>query len=223
MEELDLKELFKYYLSKLIYVIVVSIVIVFIGTAYNMIAREPLYKSNVTIVLAGKTNENLSYTTNDLTLNKNLTKTYSKIIKSRKVLSQVIENESLDYKLEELSEMITVTNETDTEIIKIIVSSEDSKEAAKIANAIVPVFTEEVQRIYEIDNVSVVDEAIPAESPYNINVLKETIIFILIGMILSSCIIFVVFYFDTSIKSSEVLQNKYGLVILGEVPEAERE
>lgn len=201
----------------------VTFVIVFLGTIYNMIVREPLYKSNVTIVLAGKTNENVSYNTNDLTLNKNLTKTYSKIIKSRKVLSQVIENENLNYKYEELSNMISVTNEPDTEIIKILVSSENNKEAARIANSIVPVFTEEVQRIYEIDNVSIVDEAIPAENPYNINVLKETIIFILIGMTLSSCMIFVIFYFDTSIKSSEVLKNKYNLVILGEIPKAERE
>lgn len=223
MEELDLKELLRYYLSKVIYVIVVTFVIVFLGTIYNMIVREPLYKSNVTIVLAGKTNENVSYNTNDLTLNKNLTKTYSKIIKSRKVLSQVIENENLNYKYEELSNMISVTNEPDTEIIKILVSSENNKEAARIANSIVPVFTEEVQRIYEIDNVSIVDEAIPAENPYNINVLKETIIFILIGMTLSSCMIFVIFYFDTSIKSSEVLKNKYNLVILGEIPKAERE
>lgn len=222
MEELDLKELLRYYISNLMYVIFAIVITVSLGSAYNLITREPMYQSNVTIVLAGGSTQGTT-TTNDLTLNKNLTKTYSKIIKSRKVLGQVIKDNNLDYTLDELSNLITVTNEDDTEIIKIIVSSTNNEEAAYIANAIVPVFTEEVERIYEIENVSVVDEAIPDDEPYNINVLKESIIFALIGIILSSGIIFIIYYFDTSIKSSETLQNKYNLNVLGEVPETDKE
>lgn len=223
MEEIDLKDFFRYYLSNLMYVVFAMIIVLSLGDAYNLWTRDPLYQSNVTIILASKANENASYTVSDVTLNKNLTKTYSNIVKSRKVLNQVIKENKLDYSLNQLNNMISVTNEADTEIIKIIVSSKDSKEAAYIANAIVDPFTEEVKRIYDINNVSVVDEAIEADSPYNIHIAKESVIFALIGAILASGVLFVCYYFDTTVKSADQIEEKFKLNVIGRVPEVDKE
>ena len=42
------------------------------------------------------------------------------------------------------------------------------------------------------------------------------------GLVLSCGLIFIVFYFDTSIKTSEEIENKLGLTVLGVVPKVER-
>ena len=222
MEEIDLKELFDYFKSKLIWIIIAVVVVMAIGNIYMLLTREPLYKSNTTIVLVSE-NANETYNQNELQLNKNLVGTYSEIIKSRKVLNQVINNLGLDYDVIELSKNITVEAITNTELIRISVSDKDTEIATRIANEIANVFTTEIQKIYKLNNVSVVDRAVNSVKPYNINYLKDNLIYIMIGLVLSCGIIFVRFYFDTTIKTSEEIENKLGLTVMGIVPKVERE
>ena len=128
----------------------------------------------------------------------------------------------MDYSYQELYDMVNVSGVNDTEIIKIAVSSKYSDEAVEIANAIVPVFSSEVERIYGIENVSVIDKAEESKSPFNLNVVKENIIYTLIGLVIGFGLIFIMYYFDSSIKSVDVIEDKLGLTVLGVVPKIER-
>ena len=123
--------------------------------------------------------------------------------------------------ISELSQNISVTNETDTELIRITVSSLDKEEAARIANEIAKVFSEEIVNIYNIKNVSIIDQAIVSNVPYNINVVKDAILYGLVGIVVGAGIVFVMFYFDTTIKNPEEIQEKLGLPLLGVVPKFE--
>ena len=220
MEEIDLKELFDYYKSKLKWVIITIFVFIIIGNIYTVVTRVPMYRSDTTIVLVSENDK--EYNTNELQLNKNLVATYSEIIKSRKVLEPVIENLRLKYTYAELKANVTVTSVTNTEIIRITVSDKKSEKATRIANEIAEVFTGEVQKIYKLNNVSVVDKAVSSTKPYNVNFVKDNIIYMGLGLIISCGIIFIKFYFDTTIKTSEEIENKLGLTVLGVVPKVER-
>ena len=222
MEEIDLKELFDYFKSKWFLIISTIILAIGFGNIYIMLTRVPLYKSDTTIVLVSE-KQNESYNSSELQMNKNLVGTYSEIIKSRKVLSPVIKNLKLKYSYQELKGNITVTSVTNTEIIKVSVSDKKSKVATKIANEIAKVFSSEIQKIYRLNNVSIVDKAVDSKKPYNVNYLKDNLIYTAIGFVLSSGIIFIKFYFDTSIKTSEEIENKLGMTILGIVPKVEGE
>ena len=90
--------------------------------------------------------------------------------------------------------------------------------AQKIANEIAEVFSEEIIKIYNIQNISIIDYAEEQAKPYNVNVLKQTIIAIAVGIAVSCAIIFVMFYFDTTIKSPEEVEEKIGIAVLGRVP-----
>jgi capsular polysaccharide biosynthesis protein len=68
---------------------------------------------------------------------------------------------------------------------------------------------------YELTNESNLSEA-----QVCVNFLKELIIYLLLGAVLSVGIVFVIFYFDTTIKSAEEVENKLGLPVLGIVPKA---
>lgn len=223
MEEIDLKELFSYYLSKLYIIFITIVAVLIIGTFYSVVVKKPLYQSNATIILAGKSSSDSEYTQSDLTLNQNLTKTYSQIIKSRKVLNKVKKAEGLDYSINELSKMISVSSIENTEIIKITVTSLDSEEAKVIANDILPVFTKEVSNIYNFDNISVLDKATVSKKPCNVNYPKEYLIYVIIGFVLGFGIIFIIYYFDNSIKSVELIEEKYELNVIGEVPMVSKE
>lgn len=220
MEEIDLKEVLKYYKAKISWIIIAILLIVAIGNVYRIFTRKPLYKSDTSIILVSSTNQTTA-NFNDLQANKNLVTTYTEIIKSRKVLEPVIENLELDYSYGTLKSNVSVSAIGDTQMIQISVSDRNAKKAQKIADEIAEVFINEVKDIYKLDNVKVVDTAVIATKPYNINHIKDNIIFVGIGLILSCGIIFIVFYFDTTIKTSEEIEEKLGLTVIGIVPKME--
>ncbi len=217
MEEINLKEMFDYFLSKKLYIILITIVCILTGFVYFRFFKVPMYKSYTTILLTKGSDVN-QITSNDITLNKNLVDTYREIIKSRKVINKVINNLNIDYNFESLSKEISVSSINDTEIIKISVSDRDSKIAMDVANETANVFNSEVVKLYNIQNIGIVDEAVEEESPYNINMLKTLLISFFIGIILSFGVVFILFYFDTTIKSIEEVERKLELPVIGEVP-----
>ena len=75
-----------------------------------------------------------------------------------------------------------------------------------------------IVNIYSIKNVSIIDYAEVSANPYNISLLKQVVLMLLVGLVLSMAVVFVMFYFDTTIKSTEEIETKIGLPTLGVVP-----
>lgn len=221
MEEINLKEVYSYFKAKILWILLAIVIIVIIGNVYTIITRVPMYQSNTTIVLVGESKKEYSQT--DSQLNQNLIGTYSEIITSRKVLQQVIDNLKLKMTVDELSKNITTSSVEDTEIIRITVNNEKKKMAAEIANEVADVFSDEIQDIYNLENVAIIDKAEEADAPYNINYLKDNVIYLMIGVVLSFGVVFVMYYFDTTIKSSETVEEKLGLTVIGIVPKESKE
>lgn len=221
MEEINLKEVYSYFKSRLLWMVLAIVAIVIIGNVYTILTRVPMYQSNTTIVLVGESKKGYSQT--DSQLNQNLIGTYSEIITSRKVLQQVIDNLKLKMTVDELSQNITTSSVEDTEIIRITVNNEKKKMAVKIADEVASVFSEEIQDIYNLENVAIIDKAEEADEPYNINYVKDNVIYLMIGIVLSFGVVFVMYYFDTTIKSSETVEEKLGLTVIGIVPKESKE
>lgn len=218
MEEIDLTELFAYFLKRAYIIVITAIVCLVLGLTYTIFLKEPLYKSDVNVIIVNKDTQVSSTLQSEITANQKLAATYRELVESRTILNQVIDNLDLDYTIGQLQDMITVENVNETEIIKITVSSTDPKEAKVIANETVNIFQEEVKDIYNLENVSVVDKAVLAKEPYNINIIKESIIYIALGMVLSCGVIFVIYYFDNTIKSIDQVEKHLGVPVIGTVP-----
>lgn len=223
MEEINLKELFEYFVSKLPIIVIAALLTTLVGIAYGLWFQKPMYNSYTTIVLTrtdnnSTTTDGTGITQSDILLNQNLVSTYREIIKSKRILNQVINNLDLNISTDELEKNISVTSEKDTEVIKISVNNSNPTDAKDIANEIERVFSNEIISIYNIKNITIIDYAEEDTTPYNINVPKQIILAFLIGFILACAVIFVTFYFDTTIKSSEEIENKLGLPVLGVVP-----
>ncbi len=221
MEEINLGEVYSYFKTKILWILIAIVVIVILGNVFTMLTRTPMYQSNTTIVLVGESKD--GYNQTESQLNQNLIGTYSQIIKSRKVLNQVIENLKLKMSTQELAQTITTSSVEDTEIIQITVKNAKAKDAQRITDEVATVFAKEIKDIYNLENVEIIDKAELAKDPYNVNYIKDNVIYLVIGMVLSFGVVFVMYYFDTSIKSSEVVEEKLGLTVIGIVPKEERE
>ena len=221
MEEVDLKELFSYIIKKISIVVAITVLFLLTGFVYITFIRTPLYKGDTTLILVNKNldnNTNQTITQSDVVLNQKLVATYSQIVKSKKVLNQVIETLKLNYSYGDLYNRVSVSNVSDTEIIKISVSNENAELAARIANGIANVFKEEVTEIYHLENVTIIDKAEVQKKPYNIKLVKTLGISFVGGIAISIMLLFVLFYFDTSIKSSEEVEKKLGIAVIGTIP-----
>lgn len=219
MEEINLKELGTYFLSHITIILGVMAVIFIVGCIYSVVIKKPMYHGTTSIVLVS---QNTEITNSDIQVNRNLVETYTQIIKSRKILSEVISGLGLSYSEETLASRVSVSAITDTDIIKISVSDRSNQLAAQIANKIAEVFMADIKTRYNLQNVSVLDKAIVESSPYNVNIIKEIVLYLMIGIIVGCVIVFIMYYFDTSIKSSTEIEEKFGLVVLGNVPYVEK-
>lgn len=220
-EELDLKRILENFKQRIVLIAFITFLICSLVSVYSLFIEKPYYKSTATLVLTGVTSKNSSetaITANDLTINSKLVTTYQQIIKSKKVLNQVIETLNLKYTTDELADMINVSSVNDTEIISITVKNNNPLISCKIANNVSNVFSEEVSSIYNIENVSILDFAeIPSESA-NMSFIKKFILAFIIGIFVGCLIAFILAYFDMTVKSVEQIENVTELPILGRVP-----
>lgn len=219
METIDLKDMFSYFKSKISIIILFIVVVGIIGCLYGLFIQKPVYKSSTSIVLISESQTGATLTYNDVSLNQNLVSTYSEIIKSRRVLNQVIDNLSLDYSYSNLSNNVEVSSVTGTQIIKISVSDRNNKTAMKIADEIAKVFAKEIPELYNISNVNILDYAEAASNAYNVNFIKQSIIYLLVGLVLGLGITFVMYYFDRSVKNISQVEEKIKLPVLATVRE----
>ena len=219
MEEINLGELVKFFVSKIKFILLAMEICLIIGFVYIKFIQVPMYHSSTTLILVSDNQQQSAASIqSDVTLNKNLVSTYSEIVKSRSVLQQVIKELKLDDNVASLSGRISVSSVENTEIIRIQVSDANNEKAQKIAETTAKIFISEVKKLYNLTNVSTIDEASLETSPYNINVIKQLTIALLLGLIGSVGIMFLIFYFDTTIKSSKDIEEKLGLVVVGNIP-----
>jgi capsular exopolysaccharide synthesis family protein len=68
-----------------------------------------------------------------------------------------------------------------------------------------------------MNNVDVWDVAIDAEKPYNISIVKNEVIYFAVGCVLAAGVIFILYYFDRTVKSVEQVETKVKLPIIGKV------
>lgn len=232
MEELDLKELFNIFWMKKSIIIIITLIFTILGVIYTTFGLTPKYRSSTTLVLTQQATNTPNkeettlgtITTNDINLNSKLVSTYSEIIKSKSVIMKVLDNLNMDEALfDSIKKNVTVTSVNNTEIIKITVSNIDPIKAAEIANEIVPVFTDKVKETFNINNVSIIDKAEVNFNPYNINHIKDIIIFMIIGIVVSIGYVLVSYMFDTSIKDIEDVEKTVDVPVLATISLYEEE
>lgn len=215
MEELDLKEMFSYFWTKKFYIIIITTLALLLGIVHIIWIQKPEYKSYTTILLKGTESQ---ITSNDITLNQKLVDSYREIVKSKRVLTKVITNLDLDYSYEQLFNKVSVESVNETEIIKISVVDGNNITARDITNEIAYVFNNEVSKLYDLQNIGVIDRAEITNAPYNINFVKQILLSLLIGLVLSFALVFVMFYFDNTLRNTSFIEEKLGLSIIGVIP-----
>lgn len=235
MEELDLKELMITLWEKKIIIIAVTAVFLLIGIIYSFFFITPKYESYTQLLLSknsstsqdeeGATTGGEEITQTDINLNKSLVSTYSTLLKTKMVLSEVLnklkENPEVSIPAtlteETIKNNISVSSVKDTNIINITVKNEDPELAKIIAEELSSAFIKKINEVYHINNVNIVEEPEANYNPVNINHMKDIIIFVLIGIVVSCMYIFIMEMFNVRIKTVSDIEKITNIPVIAEI------
>lgn len=186
--------------------------------AYSKITSVPLYSSSGTLYInTQKEQKTDDVDVNALTGVQSLMPTYIEILKSDPFLQLVSDDIDNKYSFADIKSKTKISGIEDTNLMTITVSTEDAHDAYLICESIVNNAFDEIIRVFEGGSVKLINNPVEATSPQPTNSLKRGIIGFCAGAAIAVLIIFLINLFDTRVKSSEELKQKYNLPILGEV------
>ena len=182
----------------------------------------PTYRSSFTAYVNNRaeseTEQQTVLSNADLSAARSLTYTYAQIMRSRSVLEAAAEQSSLPYSYGELAKMTSTSILSNTEIIQVYVTSPNPSVSRALAEAIAQVSQEQIASIVDGSSMRIIDEPqLPADI-YAPNYLKNAVIGAALGFLLAVAVIVLREIMDDRVKDEESLESRFGIAILGSVP-----
>ena len=155
----------------------------------------------------------------DLQTSSNLTNDYKVVITGRPVLEQVIENLKLeDETYGSLGEKVAVNNPSNSRILEITVTHPNPEVAKLIADEIAKVSGAFISDKMDQDPPSIIQYGYVAVAPISPNVMMNTVLGAAIGAFLAMAIVIISYLLNDTIMSTEDIERKLGLHVLGSLP-----
>lgn len=138
--------------------------------------------------------------------------------KAVKAKPAVYKRESKSYSISpsELASEVSVTTTTSSQVFTLSATSETPAKAQAIANAVAKEFKEQIPKIMDVNNVTIVAEA-PKGTKSFPNVKMITAVGVLAGLVISLLIIIIKDLSDTTVREDSFMTNELGLTNLGEI------
>jgi capsular polysaccharide biosynthesis protein len=219
--EMELKEYLSIIMKRIWLIIFLPVIVAAISAYVSFYVMDPIYEANTTLYIINKSSSpGLTIAYNDLLVGQQLVNDYKEIVKSRKITSKVIEELNLTgWSPSRLARKINVSAKNNTRVIEIVVSDSNPQLAKDIADKVAEVFKREAVNLMKVENVNIVDTAQLPENPVKPRHRMNIAVSFLIGLLAAIGIVFLVEYFDDTIKTADDVEKYLGLTVLGTIPE----
>ncbi len=216
--EINLGELFAVLMGRAFLIISAGIFFALAGLFLSKFVIHPEYESTTKIYILNK-EENQTVTYSDVQISTQLTQDYAELIKSRRVLEEVIQRLHLtDIEYKDLYDVLKVDTPSDTRIVAITVRDKDPLMAMKIANCIREVASEHITNVMDIDAINIAETANVPTDKASPSVARWTIISGFIGAVVVAFFAILGYLLDDSIKSNDDVERYLGLSTLALIP-----
>lgn len=189
--EFRISDIFDNFFRSYVLVLVVMILTLSIGlySVYGIYENE--YVSKTTVMLGYNKGESEYF---DIYLNQSILKNYEELAVSDIALLKIKEETNLDYSISELRDIITINSVDGTEYLVIEATTNNKYDSAKISYSVYEVLSSEVERIFGLSNIHLVDTSSKGVLKYNKHLFAIVVIIASIGLsFLASIIKFFLF------------------------------
>ena len=217
-EEIDLIDLFGYYMSRLpllIAAVVIGAMVsglfthYFIPNRYTAVSRMYMISASSDSVL------NLS----DLNLGASLSNDYVELMKSRPIVEEVIDTLGLEYTYEQVVGMIGLSVVNNTRIVKISATSTDPYEAMQLSNEMARVSKIQLPKVMDAPAPTIVEEAVLPAYKSSPSLSRNVMMGAVLLLVLVLGVLTVLYLMDDTIKTSEDVEREFGIMPLTVIPE----
>ena len=216
-EQIDLLEIASLLWSKIKVIIICFLVGALVAGGYTKIIVTPQYTATSMIYILGETTSITSVA--NLQLSSELTADFSMLAKRRKVIEKVNKDLNLGKTYEELCNVITIANPTDTHILTIAATDPDPETAKDIANAMAEAVADNLSTVMATEKPSIAEEAVTPKAPSSPNTTKNIAMGALLGAILAMGVIIVQFLLDDTIKNEDDVKKYLNIKTFASFPD----
>ena len=214
--ELDVLELFYYLLEHIKQLVAAVVVGALVMLLVSLFFLTPQYEATSKLYVMARNDSAVNLS--DLQIGSYLTSDYQEVFKTWEVHEQVLQNLGLDYEYEEIEDMLTITNPSDTRILYITVTSDDPVEATNMANEYANVARNYIYEMMGTEEPSLFSVALEPLEPVSPRKMLNTVLGGLVAGLIMAAILVVRFIRDDKIKTADDITNYIGIPTLAIVP-----
>lgn len=218
-DTIDLLELFMGLLAHWQLIAATALAGAVLAALYTFFLVTPMYKATATIYVVSRNDSVINMS--DIQIGSALTSDYIKVFEMWEVHEKVISALDLDYTYNQMAEMLSVTNTTDTRMLDITVTDSDPEEAAAIANEYAEVGAKYISEKMKTDEPTLMSSARVPANPFSPSKAKNILLGFLLGFVLSCGVVVLRVLLDDTYKSADDIRKYTGMVVLASVPLAE--
>ena len=215
---IDLFELFRAILKHIKLIVVLCILFGVGGFFGTKLLIAPTYIASTSIYLTPQISESGSLDYNSQMANSKLVTNAVNLLTQNNIMSEVAKDVGLE-SADSVKKLVSVTNESNTEIITISAKTTDPKLSKDIANDTVSTFIRTMQKNLNVRNIEVVDKAKLSYVPSGPNVKKNTLLATMVGFVLGCGYATLRFLLDNRLRTKEEAEKYLGIPVFCEIPE----
>lgn len=226
---IDLHRLIAIVRNHYLLLIVWTIFIGVIGFAVAKFAVVPKYTANTEILVNQKHSNSNGQAYNDQQADVQIINTYKDIITNKVILNEASNDlehstkvarkygRNYNVPVDQLKNGIKISNEQNSQVFSVAVTTDDAQESAAAANTIAAVFKKRIKKMMSVNNVTIVSRATEPSAPSFPNVKLFTLAGAVLGFLFSFIYLIIKELMDTTINTDEFMTDELGLTNLGHI------
>ena len=227
-EEINIVKIFEIIMKMWWLVLIFAVIGAMVAFSITSFLITPMYTSNAKLYVDGTQRIlGTGMDANTVNTSRSLVATYIEILCGDTFLKTVAEDDLLkkysDVSATHIKNNISMNAANETEIIEIKYKDTSPQKAQDILQTLLDKSQDEITRVTSGCKVETIDNATkPTHSSYP-DTKQNTFIGILVGIVIGVAIIFIRELLDTRIKDEDDLKTRYGIPVLGVIPNLTRE
>lgn len=217
---ISLKQLFILIQKNLFRILLFGVIGGVSAILVSVIFITPRYSSTVDLLVNQRaSNDQMQYDVQQADLQ--AVNTYKDVLKKSVILKPVLNQikSTINYKgdLQDLENSVSISNETNSQVISVSVKDGNPYTASDIANTIANTFSRKIKKMMKVNNVSIVSKALPNSKPISPNNKLNFAIGVILGLLLGFGWFIFREILDTTIHDEAYLVHDLGIINLGSV------
>lgn len=217
---IDLRKILYQIMQNIVKIISVTLACAVAAFLISSFIIKPTYSASAQMLVNNRNEQSsTAISQSDINASSSLVNTYSIILKSHDVLEKVINDCRLDYSVEQLSKMVTVSAVNSTQVMRVRVQNGNAQEALNICADLVKLAPDAIISAMDAGSVTTVSSPYTTGKPVSPSKSKYTLVGGLFGLL--ACLVFIVIKEITNdkFKTTEDVRTVLDLNILGIIPD----